>query len=289
MPDPAPHPATQAFPMLSEDELLALAADIAQNGLILPIMLSHDGKWVLDGRNRKRACEMANIPPRYDYLPEGMDPIAYIYSTNITRRNMTKGQQALALAMLYPEGPGAGGARGRKIDPAIEQIHESGICSYERLRQARQIVQHPDLAIGVRDGGVKFETAFKEAQLRDEVATAAKSHMYRLRNEAPDLADQVDEETLTLPEAVGAYNQRLAEVEKAELAKREQLKQDLIALRRLRSYAMTQTMQDIAGAWVVPDFHDWLVTAFGGDGAAEFEDTVLGAEALNEAVRRSLS
>ena len=36
-------------------------------------------------------------------LFEGDDPRAYIIASNIARRHMSKGQQAMAVAMMYPE------------------------------------------------------------------------------------------------------------------------------------------------------------------------------------------
>jgi hypothetical protein len=39
------------------------------------------------------------------------DPAASIFSANLARRNLTKGQQAIAVAMLYPEPGNAVGAR----------------------------------------------------------------------------------------------------------------------------------------------------------------------------------
>src|SRR5262245_55299485 len=57
------HPAADLFPMMSPDELRALAEDIKKNGLRYPIVfcLADDGKGrlLLDGRNRLDAMELA--------------------------------------------------------------------------------------------------------------------------------------------------------------------------------------------------------------------------------------
>lgn len=71
---------------------------------------------------------------------QGEDPRSYIVSKNINRRHLNKGQQALALAWIFPEGPGRG-----KRDPALERIRETRILSHDRLRDARAIIRHPDL------------------------------------------------------------------------------------------------------------------------------------------------
>jgi hypothetical protein len=67
----------------------------------------------------------------------GRDALAYIVSVNLARRNLTKGQQAMLAAMLYPE-PERG--RGKK-DPALK-LPESGGFKRELLRQARSVLRH---------------------------------------------------------------------------------------------------------------------------------------------------
>ncbi len=60
-----PHPAADAFPMMSRDQLRELAEDIKENGLKVPIVTWSDGTvldegapvYTLDGRNRLEAME----------------------------------------------------------------------------------------------------------------------------------------------------------------------------------------------------------------------------------------
>ncbi len=92
------HEAANVFPMLPEDELQELAADIKANGLIHPIVLDEDGA-LIDGRNRLAACRMAGVEPTFTSI-NGADPVAYILSANVARRNLTKGQRAMAGAMI---------------------------------------------------------------------------------------------------------------------------------------------------------------------------------------------
>jgi ParB-like chromosome segregation protein Spo0J len=53
MTDRPAHPVTDLFPTLPDEELKDLAADIAERGLLHPI--------VLDGRNRYAACQLAGV------------------------------------------------------------------------------------------------------------------------------------------------------------------------------------------------------------------------------------
>ena len=108
-------PAAGVFPMLSDDELQELAADIKKNELREPIVvaMADDKMWLVDGRNRRAACVIAEVEPEIREL-NGEDLNAFVISANIRRRHLTKGQQAMAVAMVYPE-PEKGG-RGKKGD-----------------------------------------------------------------------------------------------------------------------------------------------------------------------------
>jgi hypothetical protein len=77
------HPIADLFPMMTDEELANLAADIKANGLIHPIVVDKDG-LVIDGRNRARACEIAGIEPA-TVLFEGDDFRSYIVASNIAR------------------------------------------------------------------------------------------------------------------------------------------------------------------------------------------------------------
>src|SRR5262245_56882290 len=89
------HPYADLFPLMTAEELDALAADIRANGLRKPIVLL-EGK-ILDGRNRYKACLIAGVEPRFeDYT--GDDPLGYVNSENIARRHLTPGQRAMIAA-----------------------------------------------------------------------------------------------------------------------------------------------------------------------------------------------
>ena len=93
------HPAADLFPLLEGDDLIRLANDIAQNGLLEPIV-TYDG-LLLDGRNRRRACEMAGVEPRYvEWRGEGGSPVAFIAARNLHRRHLTESQRAVIAAQV---------------------------------------------------------------------------------------------------------------------------------------------------------------------------------------------
>jgi hypothetical protein len=97
-----PHPTAEIFPMLDQDELDALAADIKGHGLRELITL-YEGK-ILDGRNRYQACLGAGIEPRFEEFT-GADPVAFVISKNIRRRHLTPDKKREIVETLLRSDP----------------------------------------------------------------------------------------------------------------------------------------------------------------------------------------
>lgn len=196
------HEAATVFPMLPEDELQDLAADIKANGLIHPIVLDEEGA-LIDGRNRLAACRIASVEPTFTSL-NGADPVAYILSANVARRNLTKGQRAMAVARLS------------NLDKTQEQLSADLGVTRTRIAEAATILKHaPELADAVMAGTMPLNEAYAEARQRkeatenrEEQARRAERDLSLLRAHAPDLADLVAEERMPLREAVAAYRER---------------------------------------------------------------------------------
>jgi hypothetical protein len=99
------HPLANVFPLMDGEDFGALVEDIKANGLREPITL-HEGK-ILDGRNRFRACVAAGLgeamsanPERFFLVFDGQDPLTYVVSANLHRRNLTTQQRAAIAAEL---------------------------------------------------------------------------------------------------------------------------------------------------------------------------------------------
>lgn len=103
------HPYCDAFPDLPDDELKALAADIKEKGLQNPIW-RYGGK-IIDGKNRIRACDMADVKPDYrEWNTKSTDPLVidqelfdFVLSQNLKRRHLDTSQRAIAAAKLAME------------------------------------------------------------------------------------------------------------------------------------------------------------------------------------------
>ncbi len=91
------HPLAGIFPLPGEDELRAMADDIADHGLREPIA-TLEGR-ILDGRCRYLACKIAGVEPRFE-SHDGEEPISYVLSRNFHRRHLTQPQRAMVAARL---------------------------------------------------------------------------------------------------------------------------------------------------------------------------------------------
>lgn len=95
---PPIHEAADLFP-LEEETLAALAEDIREQGQAKDIEL-YEGR-VLDGRRRLRACKLAGVAPRFrDVTAEVTEPISYVLSLNLHRRQLTPSQKAIVAARV---------------------------------------------------------------------------------------------------------------------------------------------------------------------------------------------
>jgi ParB-like chromosome segregation protein Spo0J len=98
------HPAAAEFPLLDDERMAELIASIkARGGIIHPIVLTADGKTIVEGRNRYLACIKAGIEPRFKTLPKSMteaDIVSYIADANLQRRDLAAGQRGqISLAL----------------------------------------------------------------------------------------------------------------------------------------------------------------------------------------------
>lgn len=90
------HPAAELFPLMLDEDLAELAADIRVHGLLEPIVLL-DGQ-VLDGRHRLRACAQAGVEPRFVEWSGTGDPADWVISVNLKRRHLDTSQRSMVAA-----------------------------------------------------------------------------------------------------------------------------------------------------------------------------------------------
>lgn len=200
------HPIADEFPLIDGDEFDALVADIAESGLENPIVLTADGKTLVDGRNRYRACDRLNVEPRYERLPADFTEqqiVQKIISLNMRRRDLNPGQKAVLalsvekhLAALAKERQLAGlkqnqnsetvvaelpqrlTSRGQaaiaaaQIEPELRKSREQAAkvvgASGRAVSQAKAVERDaPDLLDKVRQGEMALDAADKERKRRE--------------------------------------------------------------------------------------------------------------------------
>jgi hypothetical protein len=234
MKKPKVHPVAELFPMMSDEELDDLADDIKANGLLHPIVLDESG-MLIDGRNRFEACKRAGLEPECETL-NGQDPVAFIWSQNDKRRHMKLGQRAMVAAKM----------RILNIQSTRAAAKQTGVAqSY--VAHASIVLQYlPDLADAIIQGDLALNEAYEKALIFKKDAESDEGKMQRLRKGAPDLADQVAEEQLTLAEALGAMKARQDEKRQEEESLRQErilLAQSLDAALRLLNPAPSQAKE----------------------------------------------
>lgn len=154
------HPYADKFPMLPQAELEELAQSIRESGLRQPIVVTVDG-LILDGRNRFQACRMAGVEPE-SVVYEGSDLAEYVLDANITRRNMTTSQRAMATALVL-EADGRR-ANGRWKRGSLDNQEFLNSDWKNKITQAGIILDYsPALAGRVLDGTLALDAAYKEA------------------------------------------------------------------------------------------------------------------------------
>ena len=92
------HELVTLFPPMSDFEYEALKDDIAMFGIHQPVAV-----WqgqVIDGRNRYRAALELGIEPPLRYLDNDVNPVDFVLSANMGRRNLDETQRGMVMAQL---------------------------------------------------------------------------------------------------------------------------------------------------------------------------------------------
>jgi hypothetical protein len=158
------HPAAELFPLMGDEELQALVADIKANGLRQPLVLDAEGR-LLDGRNRLAACKVAKATPEYVAV-DGDDPLAVVISMNVTRRHLSKAQRAIAAAEAW-DLPKSTQGKGRGRAAALGEMF--GV-SAAYVQRARALVERDSaLAALVKNGMTSLNDAYEALTEREAV------------------------------------------------------------------------------------------------------------------------
>lgn len=234
--------------MWPADKLNELAEDIKDNGFDhrYPITIAEvEGvMMLLDGRNRREAAKLAGIVP--PVIVTDVDPKLAVHRSNNQNRDATPGQKAMAFAMAYPTGN-----PGKRNDLLLESKRLSGTeqknISYARYVRRNNPIpegkEHPKICHEIMDGLLTLSEAYESTQRdvkrREEEEAIRQANAEKLndvRARYPNLAALVDDERLSLAQAIASAEQsdreaaekkrREREAEEAKLAEEERVKRE---------------------------------------------------------------
>lgn len=166
------HPLSELFPLMQGREFDELVADVKANGLREPIW-TYDGQ-ILDGRNRWRACEAAEVAHRPMREYEGDDPVSFVVSLNLHRRHLDESQRARVADKLASLPLGANQyTKGSANLPTQKEAAELLNVSERSVRSAREVRTNgvPELGEAVDCGVVSVSAAADVAELPPERQT----------------------------------------------------------------------------------------------------------------------
>lgn len=192
-----PHPVADLLPLMDEVSFKELKDDIALNGLREPVWLHPDGR-ILDGRNRHKACVALRLKPATKVYAGDLSTeaiVAFVISLNLKRRHLDSGQRAFVA--LRVEQTLAEATRERQV--AAGDFGAQGGRGNEK-----PLVKSLTKGLDRNDGKAAAQAAAMVGTNRQYVADAKK-----IRQEAPDLEQQVVAGKLTLPKAKQQLKKRL--------------------------------------------------------------------------------
>jgi protein gp37/ParB-like chromosome segregation protein Spo0J len=219
------HPAANIFPMMSEDEYLALARSVAIQGLEHDIILTHDGR-LLDGRNRLMAVYATGQNERFRWLGERTDEqyLQYSLDANLHRRQLTPSQKAVAA--LEVEKVKAGFAKERQVEAIVrgnksrhEEKEESPVPQIiGELGAGKTASQKAVAALEVEKKMRENESA-KQAAKATGANHAYVSDAKKIEKEAPEMIPEIASGKKTIPQAKRELKEREATVAKKTMNK----------------------------------------------------------------------
>jgi hypothetical protein len=145
------HELANVLPLLSDEALGALAADIGARGLIHPIWM-FEGK-VLDGRNRVIACSRANVkitaPHRREFRGSYAEAVQFVVTINTLHRHLNAGQRAMLGSLLVTTKHGGVERFAQGADLRLGEYQ--GVTHAEAAERIGVSERSIDMAVQVRD------------------------------------------------------------------------------------------------------------------------------------------
>lgn len=153
------HSYSNLFPLITGEEYEAFRSDIDAHGQRDPIIL-YEGK-ILDGRNRYRCCLDLGREPIVEHY-QGSDPLAYVLSLNLYRRQLSVAQRALIAAEFSSLRKGEADEATPPLEKLqLEEASKLMAVSARSISSACKVVRDgaPELLLAVRNGDITVSAA----------------------------------------------------------------------------------------------------------------------------------
>ena len=126
------HPLANLLPDMTAEEYEGLRASIKEHGQEVPILLLNG--QILDGRHRYRACCDLGIEPVTKEI-DAKDPLRLVFTLNLQRRHLDKGQVAMIAAKVTVRG-NKGGRPAKNKQPPDYPSFSDGFASAQEAADA---------------------------------------------------------------------------------------------------------------------------------------------------------
>jgi len=257
------HPAADLFPLLDDNELAGLADDISINGLHEPAWLYDDpdlGLVLLDGRNRVRACALAEIEVDTRTYT-GDDPVTFVVSANLKRRHLTKGQRdmlAVDLIPLFAEQANRRMLAGKAVDPSASWHQGSDPEDRKSTEQAAQVTGTSGRSVArakhVAEESPELAEKVKTGVVSTSAADAAVRRAAEIADQHPDLADQLRSGKIDTKRAERIIRDREAEAKRVAEAQALAATGAVVARVDLRHGDFREVLADVRDVdAIIPD------------------------------------
>jgi len=184
------HPIACIFPMLSDDELSALADDIRAHGQREPIVMFEGA--VLDGRNRWLACKMAEVEPiTKQFAGDKRAALAYVWSAGAMRRDLKPGQKSAA------------NAEREKLDAEYAAELDAMRREAANKKIGNAIKQNKEIKVQRIVPQIKDTSKLTDHKIAEAIGTNRTyvNDARKIYDKRPDLHEKVKSGAMTIPQA----------------------------------------------------------------------------------------
>lgn len=167
------HPLSAAFPPMTDAEFAELRADIAANGLRVPITVYEEA--VLDGWHRYCACDQTGTKARYEsFEGDWQAAVAFVASANVHRRHLTARERALAAAQIASLTVGRPGNSSVPMNLSVARAAELFAVGSTNVQDARLVLASRDETLkgAMRAGKISIEKAASQVRKKKKEAAA---------------------------------------------------------------------------------------------------------------------